>query len=60
MTVMCGDDSNPYTRLPVLLSRQLGIPTLDFITARWTAVFSSKNCPPTFILPKAKWKGIIW
>jgi len=30
VTVMCGDDSNPYTRLPVLLSRQLGIPTLDF------------------------------
>jgi hypothetical protein len=30
VTVMCGDDSNPYTRLPVLLARQQGIPTLDF------------------------------
>jgi hypothetical protein len=30
LTVMCGDDSNPYTRLPVLLARQQGIPTLDF------------------------------
>jgi hypothetical protein len=30
VAVMCGDDSNPYTRLPVLLARQLGIPTLDF------------------------------
>jgi hypothetical protein len=28
--VMCGDDSNIYTRLPVLLARQRGIPTLDF------------------------------
>jgi hypothetical protein len=28
--VMCGDDSNPYTRLPVLLACQQGIPTLDF------------------------------
>jgi len=28
--VMCGDDSNIYTRLPVLLARQQGIPTLDF------------------------------
>jgi hypothetical protein len=30
VAVMCGDDSNPYTRLPVLLARQQGIPTLDF------------------------------
>jgi hypothetical protein len=30
VTVMCGDDSNPFTRLPVLLARQQGIPTLDF------------------------------
>jgi hypothetical protein len=28
--VMCGDDSNIFTRLPVLLARQKGIPTLDF------------------------------
>jgi hypothetical protein len=30
VAVMCGDDSNPYTRLPVLLARRQGIPTLDF------------------------------
>jgi hypothetical protein len=30
VAVMCGDDSNPYTRLPVLLARHQGIPTLDF------------------------------
>jgi hypothetical protein len=30
VAVMCGDDSNPFTRLPVLLARQQGIPTLDF------------------------------
>ncbi len=30
VTVMCGDDSNVYTRLPVLLARRQGIPTLDF------------------------------
>jgi hypothetical protein len=28
--VMCGDDSNPATRLPVMLARQQGIPTMDF------------------------------
>jgi hypothetical protein len=30
VAVMCGDDSNPYTRLPVLLARHQGIPTMDF------------------------------
>jgi hypothetical protein len=30
VAVMCGDDSNIYTRLPVLLARQRGIPTVDF------------------------------
>ncbi len=30
VAVMCGDDSNPATRLPVMLARQKGIPTLDF------------------------------
>lgn len=28
--VMCGDDSNPSTRLPVMLAREQDIPTLDF------------------------------
>lgn len=26
--VLCGDDSNPYTRIPVLLARRRGLPTL--------------------------------
>ena len=30
VAVMCGDDSNLYTRLPVLLARKQGILTLDF------------------------------
>ena len=30
VAVMCGDDSNPYTKLPVLLARKQGIPTLNF------------------------------
>lgn len=28
--VLCGDDSNVYTRLPVLLAARRGIPTVDF------------------------------
>jgi hypothetical protein len=28
--VLCGDDSNPYTTLPVLLAAQRKIPTVDF------------------------------
>jgi len=28
--VLCGDDSNPYTRLPVLLAARRKIPTVDF------------------------------
>ncbi len=28
--VLCGDDSNVYTRLPVLLASRRGLPTLDF------------------------------
>ena len=28
--VLCGDDSNWYTRLPVLLARARGLPTIDF------------------------------
>src|SRR5260370_7286307 len=31
VTVMCGDDSNPYTRLPFLLPRHKAIPTLHFL-----------------------------
>jgi hypothetical protein len=30
VAVMCGDGSNPYTRLPLILARQQGIPTLNF------------------------------
>lgn len=26
--VLCGDDSNPYTRIPLLLARQRGLPTI--------------------------------
>lgn len=28
--ILCGDDSNPFTRLPVLLAAQRNIPTVDF------------------------------
>src|SRR5262249_46741213 len=30
MGVFCGDDSNPYTRLPVLQAANRNIPTVDF------------------------------
>ena len=29
-SVLCGDDSNSYTRLPMLLAARRGLPTLDF------------------------------
>jgi hypothetical protein len=53
-TVMCGDDSNPYTRLPVLLARQLGIPTLDFHHGALDGRFLMKELSSDLYLAKGE------
>jgi hypothetical protein len=50
--VMCGDDSNIYTRLPVLLARQQGIPTLDFHHGALDGRFLMKNLSSDLYLAK--------
>jgi len=52
--VMCGDDSNPYTRLPVLLARQEGIPTLDFHHGALDGRFMAKELPSDLYLAKGE------
>ncbi len=54
VTVMCGDDSNPYTRLPVLLARQKGIPTLDFHHGALDGRFLMKELPSDLYLAKGE------
>jgi hypothetical protein len=52
--VMCGDDSNIYTRLPVLLARQQGIPTLDFHHGALDGRFLLKELPSDLYLAKGE------
>jgi len=52
--VMCGDDSNPYTRLPVLLARRQGIPTLDFHHGALDGRFLMKELSSDFYLAKGE------
>jgi hypothetical protein len=52
--VMCGDDSNPYTRLPVLLARQQGIPTLDFHHGALDGRFLMKELSSDLYLAKGE------
>jgi hypothetical protein len=52
--VMCGDDSNIYTRLPVLLARQQGIPTLDFHHGALDGRFLMKELPSDLYLAKGE------
>lgn len=54
VAVMCGDDSNPFTRLPVLLARQLGIPTLDFHHGALDGRFLIKELPSDLYLAKGE------
>jgi hypothetical protein len=54
VTVMCGDDSNPYTRLPVLLARQQGIPTLDFHHGALDGRFLMKELSSDLYLAKGE------
>ncbi len=52
--VMCGDDSNIYTRLPVLLARQQDIPTLDFHHGALDGRFLMKNLSSDLYLAKGE------
>ena len=52
--VMCGDDSNIYTRLPVLLARQQGIPTLDFHHGALDGRYLLKELPSDLYLAKGE------
>jgi hypothetical protein len=52
--VMCGDDSNIYTRLPVLLARQQGITTLDFHHGALDGRFLMKQLSSDLYLAKGE------
>jgi hypothetical protein len=52
--VMCGDDSNIYTRLPVLLAHQQGIPTLDFHHGALDGRFLMKTLSSELYLAKGE------
>lgn len=50
--VLCGDDSNWYTRLPVVLARKQGIPTIDFHHGAFDGRFLMKSLPSDLYLAK--------
>jgi hypothetical protein len=50
--VFCGDDSNRYTRIPVLLARQRGLPTIDFHHGALDGRFLFKTLPSDLYLAK--------
>lgn len=52
--VLCGDDSNPSTRLPVMLARLRGIPTLDFHHGAMDSRFILKELSSDLYLAKGE------
>lgn len=50
--VLCGDDSNLYTRLPVLLAARRGIPTVDFHHGAIDGRYMLKELPCDLYLAK--------
>ena len=52
--ILCGDDSNWYTRLPVVLARKRGLPTLDFHHGALDGRYLLKNLPSDFYLAKSE------
>lgn len=50
--VLCGDDSNFYTRLPVLLAARRGIPTVDFHHGALDGRYLLKDLPCDAYLAK--------
>jgi hypothetical protein len=52
--VLCGDDSNWYTRLPVLLARKRGLPTIDFHHGALDGRFLLKDLASDIYLAKSE------
>lgn len=52
--ILCGDDSNWYTRLPVLLGRMRGLPTVDFHHGAFDGRYLIKRLPSDFYLAKSE------
>lgn len=52
--VFCGDDSNPFTRLPVLLARKRGLATADFHHGALDGRFLLKTLPSDIYLTKSE------
>lgn len=50
--VLCGDDSNLYTRLPVILAAKRGIPTVDFHHGAMDGRYLVKDLPSDRYLAK--------
>jgi hypothetical protein len=52
--VLCGDDSNLYTLLPVLLAARRGIPTVDFHHGAFDGRYLLKDLPCDVYLAKSE------
>lgn len=52
--VLCGDDSNLYTRLPVLLAAARKIPTVDFHHGALDGIYLVKDLPCSVYLAKTE------
>jgi hypothetical protein len=52
--VLCGDDSNWYTRLPVELGRKRGLPTIDFHHGAFDGRFLLKDLSSDIYLAKSE------
>jgi hypothetical protein len=52
--VLCGDDSNPFTLLPVLLAARRGIKTVDFHHGAFDGRYLLKNLPCDVHLAKSE------
>jgi hypothetical protein len=50
--VLCGDDSNPFTTLPVLLAAKRNIPTVDFHHGAFDGRYLLKDLPCEIYLAK--------
>lgn len=53
-SVLCGDDSNRYTRVPVMLARKLGIPTVNFHHGAFDGRFLFKSLAAELFLAKSE------
>jgi hypothetical protein len=52
--VLCGDDSNRYTRLPVLLAARRKIPTVDFHHGAFDGRYTFKELPCDVYMAKSQ------